>query len=101
MASVNWEAAGRGWGARAVERAYLFEPYARPANELLFDRLGIEDGARLLDIACGSGFAAHLAAERQAKVSGLDAAETLAKFMRDGWPDAERFNDVIGSILGQ
>ena len=71
MTTVNWEEAGRGWGARAVEWAYLFEPYARPANELLFDRLGIGDGARLLDIACGSGFAAHLAAERKAQVSGL------------------------------
>jgi SAM-dependent methyltransferase len=69
MSTVNWEEAGRGWGARAEEWAYLFEPYARPANELLFDRLEIGDGARLLDIACGSGFAAHLAAERQAQVS--------------------------------
>ena len=59
---ADWAEAGRGWGARA-EWAYLFEPYARPANELLFDRLGIGGGVRLIDIACGSGFAAHLAAE--------------------------------------
>jgi len=57
-----------------VEWAYLVEPYARPANELLFDRLGIGDGVRLIDIACRSGFAAHLAAERKAQVSVLDAA---------------------------
>ena len=25
---TNWKEAGRGWGARAVEWAYLFEPYA-------------------------------------------------------------------------
>ncbi len=31
----NWEEAGRGWGARALDWAYLFEPYARPANDLL------------------------------------------------------------------
>ena len=31
----DWTEAGRGWGARAAEWAYLLEPYARPANELL------------------------------------------------------------------
>ena len=55
---MDWKTAGRGWGARALEWAYLVEPYALPANELLFDRLGVTAGVRLLDIACGSGFAA-------------------------------------------
>ena len=59
---VDWQEAGRGWGARAMEWAYLWEPYALPANEVLFDRLGVEAGVRLLDIACGSGFAASVAA---------------------------------------
>ena len=31
----------------------------------------------------------------------LDADETMAKFMRDGWPDADLFADVVGSVLGQ
>src|ERR1700690_218168 len=31
----------------------------------------------------------------------MDAAETLAKFMRDGWPDAELFTEAVGSALGQ
>ena len=75
---VDWEEAGRGWGARATEWAYLWEPYALPANEVLFDRLGGNAGIRLLDIACGSGFAASLAARRGAMVSGIDASEQLA-----------------------
>jgi two-component system NtrC family sensor kinase len=29
----------------------------------------------------------------------LDAAETLAQFMVDGWPDAQRFADVVGNIV--
>jgi PAS domain-containing protein len=29
----------------------------------------------------------------------LNAAETLAKFMRDGWPDPERFEEVIGTCV--
>ena len=96
MTTVNWEEAGRGWGARAVEWAYLFEPYARPANELLFDHLGLGDGARLLDIACGSGFAAHLAAERKAQVSGLDAAESLVTIARTRNPSGDfRVGDMF------
>jgi ubiquinone/menaquinone biosynthesis C-methylase UbiE len=74
---VDWKEAGRGWGARAAEWAYLLEPYALPANELLFDRLGVTAGTRLLDIACGSGFAAAVAVRRGARVSGIDASEEL------------------------
>ncbi len=37
----------------------------------------------------------------QGRYIALDAAETLAKFMRDRWPDADLFIEVIGSILGQ
>ena len=31
----------------------------------------------------------------------LDAAETLAKFMIDGWPDEQRFSDTIGPLIRQ
>jgi SAM-dependent methyltransferase len=55
----------------------LWEPYALPANEALFDQLGVSTGTRLLDIACGSGFAASVAARRGAVVSGIDASEQL------------------------
>jgi SAM-dependent methyltransferase len=75
--SVDWKEAGRGWGSRAIEWAYLWEPYALPANELLFNRLGVTSGVRLLDIACGSGYAASVAARRGALVSGIDASEPL------------------------
>jgi signal transduction histidine kinase len=37
----------------------------------------------------------------QARYVPLDAAETLAKFMLDGKPDAALFTEIIGSILGQ
>lgn len=77
--TMDWEAAGRAWGARACDWAYLFEPYARPANELLFDRLGLDGGDRLLDIACGSGLAAQLAGRRGADVSGIDASAELVQ----------------------
>ena len=79
-----------------MEWAYLMEPYARPANELLFDHLDVGDGVRLIDIACGSGFAAHLAAERNAQVSGLDAAEALVAIARARTPSADfRVGDMF------
>jgi len=40
-------------------------------------------------------------ATRQGRLLVLDAAETLAKFMVDGWPDSERFHQVVGSVVAQ
>lgn len=92
----DWREAGRGWGARAKDWAYLFEPYARPANHLLLDELGVGDGTRLLDIACGSGLAANIAASRGATVSGIDAAEALIDIARARTPDADfRVGDMF------
>jgi len=36
---------------------------------------------------------------RDGRFSPLDAAETLAKFMRDGHPDPARFAEIIGAVL--
>lgn len=44
------------------------------------------------------GFDAATATE-QGRYVPLDAAETLAKIMLDGWPDAALFADVIGSVM--
>jgi len=74
---ASWTRAGLGWGARALEWAYLFEPYARPANDVVFDQLAVRDGVRLCDVACGSGFAASVARRRGASVTGLDASAAL------------------------
>lgn len=84
---TDWTEAGRAWGARATEWAYLFEHYARPANEVVFDRLGVGPGVRLLDIACGAGLAANYASRRGAAVSGLDASEALVGIA--GWRTPE------------
>jgi SAM-dependent methyltransferase len=86
---VDWEEAGRAWGARPTDWAYLFEPYARPANELIFDQLGTGEGTRLLDIACGSGFAAHLAARRGGVVTGIDASGALIQIARARTPGGD------------
>ncbi|MGA6987256.1 MAG: MEDS domain-containing protein [Terriglobales bacterium] len=46
------------------------------------------------------GFDTATAVE-QGRYIAVDAAEALAQFMRDGWPDAELFTEVIGSFLAQ
>jgi len=38
-------------------------------------------------------------AQAQGQYVPLDAAETLATFMVDGWPNARRFLDVVGDII--
>ncbi len=92
----KWIEAGRGWGARAEEWAYLFEPYALPANQLVFDRLGVSSGTRYLDVACGSGFAANIAHRRGAAVSGLDASDDLIEIARARTPDGDfRVGDMF------
>jgi ubiquinone/menaquinone biosynthesis C-methylase UbiE len=87
--SHDWREAGEAWGDRATDWAYLWEPYARSANQAVFDQLAVADGTRLLDIACGSGFAAHLASERGAAVSGIDASERLVTIARARTPKAD------------
>lgn len=93
---MDWREAGAAWGRRAAEWAYLMEPYARPANDRLFDELGVGSGVRLLDVACGSGYACSVAAQRGATVSGLDAAPNLIHIAQARTPEAEF---VVGDMF--
>ncbi len=68
---MGWIESGEAWGERAADWAFLVEPYARRANDALFDCGGVGPGTRLLDIACGSGYAASVAAGRGATVATL------------------------------
>jgi SAM-dependent methyltransferase len=93
---MDWEEAGRGWGVRALEWAYLFEPYSLPANELLLRKLEVGPGTRLVDVACGSGFAARLATLKGADVSGIDAAGSLIEIARLRSPESDfRIGDMF------
>jgi SAM-dependent methyltransferase len=95
-AAVDWQSAGTAWGDRALDWAYLFEAYARPANDRLFDELGVGPGERVLDVACGSGYAAWVATQRGALVSGLDASENLIRIARARNPEADlRIGDMF------
>ncbi len=92
---MGWESSGQAWGSRALDWAYLFEPYARPANTAVFDQCHVTSGTRILDVGCGSGFALGLAASRGAHVAGLDASSALLDIARARTPDADlRLGDM-------
>ncbi len=93
---MSWVQSGRAWGEQAADWAYLAEPYARRVNEALFARVQVGLGTRLLDIACGSGYAASVAAGRGAQVCGLDASEALIAIARARTPAGDfRVGDMF------
>lgn len=86
---MSWEQAGRAWSDRAEDFAFLVEPFTRPVIDDLLRELDVQPGQRLLDIACGSGYAAMVAAQRGAHVSGIDAAAGLIDIARERTPSGD------------
>ncbi len=66
---------GRGHYERTAEELL-------PAAERIIDVAAPGPGARVLDLACGTGNAAELAARRGAQVSGIDSAPRLIEVAR-------------------
>jgi SAM-dependent methyltransferase len=54
----------------------------RPVYEAVLERAGVKSSTRYLDVGCGAGMAAQIAAARGAQVSGIDAAEALLQIAR-------------------
>jgi len=77
------------WGARARDWAEVQEATARPAFEAVIARADVGPGTRFLDVGCGSGMAARLAADRGATVAGVDAAEALIAIARERTPEGD------------
>ncbi len=74
------------WGARAKDYAEIIEAFGRPLYEAVFNAAEVGSGTRLLDVGCGPGLAAQLAAQRGAHVAGLDAAEPSLEIARERTP---------------
>ena len=77
------------WGRRPRDWAELAEPSNRPLFAEVLSRLGVGDGTRLLDIGCGSGYAAAMAAALGASVTGIDITPELIEIARERVPDAD------------
>jgi SAM-dependent methyltransferase len=88
-APAQWLLVDEGWGRKAVDFASLSEPGNCREYVSLHQLLGIGPGDHVLDVACGSGLAAELAAARGATVAGLDASQRLIAIARDRSPGAD------------
>jgi SAM-dependent methyltransferase len=85
----RWTLADEGWGRKAVDFATLSEPANCREYVTMHHRLGVDAGDRLLDVACGSGFAVELARLRGAVCCGIDASARLVAVARDRNPDCD------------
>jgi SAM-dependent methyltransferase len=89
------EEQGRLWSAAARDWAAVSEPLNRPLHEATLAALAPLHGLRLLDVGCATGLALRLAAGRGARVTGLDAAESMIDVARERLPDVDlRVGDV-------
>jgi SAM-dependent methyltransferase len=79
---------GARWGARAKEWAAT-EEQQLPTYEDAIRRLEIGTGTRVLEVGCGSGVFLRAAAERGARVTGLDASAALVALARERVPEAD------------
>ncbi|WP_300015089.1 class I SAM-dependent methyltransferase [Pseudonocardia sp.] len=85
----GWRGVDEGWGREAVDFATLFEPSHCREYVAVHHRLRVDDGDRLLDVACGSGLAIELARLRGAACAGIDASARLVAVARDRSPGAD------------
>ena len=86
---MSWEMVDEGWGRRVVDFSTLSEPSACREYVAVHQRLGIGEGCRVLDVACGSGLAMELATVRGAVCAGIDASPRLVAVASDRNPDGD------------
>jgi len=84
------------WGRRPRDWAQLAEPSNEPLFATVLNRLHVSEGTRLLDIGCGSGYAARMAAELGAAVTGIDITPELIEIARERLPNGGDFR--VGSM---
>ncbi len=69
----------KGWGRRAVDFATLSQPANCCEYVAVQHRLRINEGDRVLDVACGSRLAIELARARGAECAGIDASPRVGR----------------------
>jgi len=80
---------GQLWGVRARNSVDLMEGMVLPIYHVVLDKTNVGRGTRLLDIGCGTGMAAQLAAKLGAEASGLDASEAVLVIARERVPNGD------------
>lgn len=85
----SWTVVDEGWGRRAVDFSTLSEPNNCREYVALHHLLEVDDGDRLLDVACGSGLAIELARLRGALCAGIDASARLVAVARFRSPEGD------------
>lgn len=71
-----------GWTANAPEYASLLGETTRSVIDPMLDAVHVAEGTRLLDVACGPGYAAGRAAARGATAIGIDFSPAMIREAR-------------------
>lgn len=89
----EWARAGRGAG---MEKGH------RPVGEQAITRMGLNSDARVLDIGCGSGWAARVMAEHATKgyVVGIDISDEMIEVARAESSDYPNVRYEVASAEG-
>jgi len=87
--SPQWLTVDEGWGRKAADFSTLSEPGNCREYVYMHQRLAVDAGDRLLDVACGSGLAMELASLRGATCAGIDASPRLVAVACDRNPDCD------------
>lgn len=85
----DWRLAGEAWGHAARDWSTLFEHYAVGAVATIGQAVGAAPNTRILDVACGSGWAMRYLRGLGAEVAGIDAAARLLEVAEERNPDSE------------
>jgi SAM-dependent methyltransferase len=86
---TDWTVVDEGWGRKAVDFAALSEPGNCREYVAMHQHLGVGNGDRLVDVACGAGLAIELARARGASCAGIDASLRLVAVAHDRNPVAD------------
>jgi SAM-dependent methyltransferase len=80
------------WGERARDWADVMEGWngwGVPVYRHILERITVRGETRVLDVGCGAGRFCRMAADRGARVSGLDATPALVEIARERIPDGD------------
>ena len=98
MADQNATASGSAstqsdlWGERARDWADVMEGWSAwgiPVYRHVLERVTLGEGTTVLDVGCGAGRFCRIAADRGARVAGLDATPAFVEIARERVPDGD------------